>query len=300
LNETYGPVDWDDPNKHLPLDWRSPDGHAIYWGAKGLREAGNLAKWSTDEANTDRIVYQSLQNLYQYGRIFIYEGTGLSGETLPGGPVPGMEKEIFQRQDLRMFEPYKKAMLSVIDKYTDPNDTQLNSYQISYRNLLGKAIFDFYQAGHKLQAERIYRELRERYPESEHQVPLATFVRNRLRKQLEGLILYDAQRMIQNFLREGYFLYAMRDDNGAAQSESWAQEVYDQYQGMYSAEQRIDLPDFKLLRYLALMDFFNDDQYPPSMRLNLIGRIRIEKPELAEQLRQEQEKLLKQAQQQSQ
>ncbi|GAI30211.1 unnamed protein product, partial [marine sediment metagenome] len=40
LNKIYGPVDWNDPNKHLPLDWRHPDTHAIYWAVKGLQMAG--------------------------------------------------------------------------------------------------------------------------------------------------------------------------------------------------------------------------------------------------------------------
>ncbi|GAH62626.1 unnamed protein product, partial [marine sediment metagenome] len=34
LNKLYGPVDGADPNKHLPLDWRHPDSHAIYWAVK--------------------------------------------------------------------------------------------------------------------------------------------------------------------------------------------------------------------------------------------------------------------------
>ncbi|GAH03799.1 unnamed protein product, partial [marine sediment metagenome] len=60
---------------------------------------------------------------------------------------------------------------------------------------------------------------------------------------------------------------------------------------------RIDLPDFKLSRYLALHDFLNDQQYPLNLRLNLLGRIRIERPKLAEQLKQQEEKLLKQSKQ---
>ena len=81
LNQTYGPVDFADPNKHYPLDWRHPDTHAIYWAIKGLRTAGKRAnpatfrynEYSIDEENTDRIVAHSLQNLFRYGKIFIYD-----------------------------------------------------------------------------------------------------------------------------------------------------------------------------------------------------------------------------------
>ena len=89
----------------------------------------------------------------------------------------------------------------------------------------------------------------------------------------------------------------MRDDNEAFGREKMAKEVYDYYKSAYLDENRIDLPDFKLLRYFAMLDFLNDRQYPPNLRRNLLGRIEIERPELAEQLKQEEEKLLKESEQ---
>ena len=101
-------------------------------------------------------------------------------------------------------------------------------------------------------------------------------------------------------LRESYFRYAVRDDDQAAARETWAKEVHDRYQSQYPADQTIDLPGFKLLRYFALIDFLNDGQYPPTLRRNLLGRIRIERPDLvsqfeklAEQLSRQEEKMLK-------
>jgi hypothetical protein len=71
-----------------------------------------------------------------------------------------------------------------------------------------------------------------------------------------------------------------------------AKEAYEYYQSAYSDEERINLPDFKLLRYLALLDFLGDQQYPLSLRRGLLGRIRIERPEVFEQLKQQAEKML--------
>ena len=80
LNRTYGPTDFNDPNKHFPLDWRHPDVHAIYWAVQGLRVAGKKdvvkmgkGEYPVDEINTDRVVAHSLQNLFRYGKIFIYD-----------------------------------------------------------------------------------------------------------------------------------------------------------------------------------------------------------------------------------
>ena len=64
---------------------------------------------------------------------------------------------------------------------------------------------------------------------------------------------------------------------------------------MFSDAHRIDLPDFKLLRYFGLLDFLNDQQYPLDLRLSLRGRIKVERPELSKQLVQQEEKLLKQS-----
>jgi hypothetical protein len=94
-------------------------------------------------------------------------------------------------------------------------------------------------------------------------------------------------------LRESYFRYAMRDDDEAAGLENMAEEAYDLYYKSIDPEERIALPDFKLLRYLALIDFLSDQQYPPNLRRNLHGRIKIERPDLFEQLMQQEEMLRK-------
>ena len=61
----------------------------------------------------------------------------------------------------------------------------------------------------------------------------------------------------------------------------------------------IDLPDFKLMRYLALRDFLYDQEYPPNLRGNLLGRIKIERPKLFEQLLGEEKKMEKESEKES-
>jgi len=294
LNRVYGPVDWDETNTRLPLDWCHPDSHAIYWAAKGLQVAGK-EEFSLDEVNTDRIVVHSLQDLFRRGKIFIHKplapGPGSPATPLRRGPQTS--EEIFLRPDLRMFEPYNQAIIKVIEKYKDPNDDEYSSHQIGHRNMLENAVFDFYQAGHRPQALKIYNQLRQLYPQDEFKVPLAVFVRDYLRKQLEALHVINAGEIVQVLLRQSYFLYAIRDDNGAAGTENLAKDVYDYYRASYTAETRWDLPEFPLLRYLAILDFLRDRQYSPELRDTLINRIQIEKPKLAEELERQQEKMLK-------
>jgi hypothetical protein len=306
INRTYGPIDWADPNTRLPLDWRHPDSHAIYWAVKGLQVAAKERSREIDiyisEANTDRIVGHSLQNLFRNGKIFIYDvPLEVPSENSSQPPQTQVFKDVFLRPDLRMFEPYNKAVLAVIDKYNNPRDRGVyESLQNGHRNMLKNAVLSFYQAGHKLQAQKIYDELRQLYPLDDFKVPLVEFARKRFLEELDSIGIDDAKEQILLLLREGYFLYAIRDDDEAFGREQMAQEVYDYYQSQYPDENRIDLPDFKLLRYLAIIDFLNDQQYPPYLRGSLLGRIKVEKPQLLEQLEQQEKGFMERLQQSEQ
>jgi hypothetical protein len=299
LNNIYGPIDFSDPNKHLPLDWRHPDSHALYWGVKGLREAARSTNWEVaiSKINTDRIVGHSLQNLFRYGKIFLYDVPVESPVGSALQPGQKVTKEIFLRPDLRMFQPYNEAMLAVLEKYKSPvDDGSYKSLQDGHRNMLKNAILLFYQTGHMTQAQKIYDEMRKLYPLDEFKVPLEVFARNRFLEEIKDSIgIFDASEQILALLRESYFRYAMRDDDAAAGGEKLAREIWQLYQSEYPDQQRIDLVELPLLRYLAIIDFLNDEQYPPNLRRNLLGRIKIEKPDLYKQLQQQEEKLMKQA-----
>jgi len=299
LNKTLGPVDWNDPNRHLPLDWRHPDTHAIYWAVKGLQAAGRQ-EFSIDEINTDRIINHSLQNLFRNGKIYIHDVPAELPSDSSSQTPPTQTKEVFLMPDLRMFESYNNSVLARMEKYKDVEKTKTGTYeslQTGYRNMLKNALFSFYQAGHRRQAQKIYNQLRELYPLDEFKVPLIIFVRNRLREELTSIDLNNVKEIVQMMLRDSYFRFAIRDDDEAFGLEKMAREVYDNYQSAYSDENRIDLPDFKLLRYFALLEFFNDQRFPLNLRRNLLGRIKIERPQFAEQLKREEEKLLKQLEQ---
>lgn len=299
LNKNYGPMDWRDPNKNYPLDWRHPSTHAIYWAAKGLKVAakGDL---SVEETNSDRIVGHSLQDLFFNGRIFIHKiPIEFSKRASLRSPVVATEAttyvgEVFLRPDLRMFEPLNKARLAVLDKYKGLK--RMSAYEgleNGHRNMLRNAVLMFYEAGNRRQAQKIYNQLRRLYPRKEFEVPLIDFARQGLYEDLSKLQLNEAKQMVQMLLRESYFMYAMRDDDQAYGREKMAKEIHGHYQKKYRDENRIDLPDFKLLRYLALIDFLNDWQYPPDLRQSLVARIGLERPELAEQLARQEQRLLK-------
>ena len=308
LNRIYGPVaDWSDPNKYTPLDWRHADTHAIYWAVTGLQK-GSSEEYSPDETNTDRMVVHSLQNLFRYGKIYIYdipvERSTDAFEQQQQEKQPLLAREIYLRPDLRMFKPYNEAMLAVLAKYKELKERTYISLQNGHRNMLKNALLSFYQAGsfpqdpHRRQAQRIYEQLRELYPLEEFKVPLALYVRDRIFEELKSLGIDNAREIIQMLLREAYFRYAMRDDNEAFGREKMAEEIHRHYLEKFPDVKRIDLPEMPVLRYLALSDFMEDWQYPPNLKKSLLGRIKIERPDLYKELELEEQKLIKQGQKQ--
>jgi hypothetical protein len=288
LNQTYGPVPFDDPNTHLPLDWRLADSHAIYWAVKGLRIAAEKEnrKLEMNETNTDRIVAHCLQDLFRNGKMYIYD---VPVQVTPDDPTAEPEtrivKDVFLRPDLRYFDVYNKSTLNIIEKYKEAQGGVDESIANGHRNMLRNAVLLFYQAGHKRQAQKIYDQMRKLYPMPEFKNPsVESFAVQRFREEIKDLVINDAKEMIIMMLRESYFRYAVRDDDEAFARENLVKELWDYYWQKYNDENRIDLPKLSVLRYLALLDFLNDQQYPINLRGGLLARMKVERPQLFEQL----------------
>ncbi len=302
INKVYGPTDFTDPNHHLPMDWRHPDTHAIYWAVKGL-EMKPENDLTIGEANTDRIVSHSLQNLYRYGIIFIYDipqSEQIEYETRPDRR-PRMSKAVYLRPDLRMFDSYNKTQLAIIKKYKSQGVDIHDTYETGHKNFLKNAVLRFYQAGHKQQARKIYKELRKLYPDEETKAEFVVYLRNRLREEVQELGITDARENIHDILLEAYFYFSMREDDEAYKREKIATEIYKQYEILFKGEKhRVGLPPISRMKYLSLIDFLRDLRYPESLRMSLVARIQLERPDLAEQLENEQKKYFEEEQNQQQ
>ena len=279
LNHEFGPVAWNDPNERLPLNWEHPGAHALYWGAEGLKTASRKTEYRTSEKNVDRLVFHSLQQIYRSGNLMIY--TDAEKKTT-----------VFLRPDLRMFKSCDDAWRAAIKKYVE---LEGNPKGISggHKNFLENAIMSMYQSGHKVQAARVYQELRRLYPlddfgkvREEYKKNFRDFIVYRMKKEMDGMGLDDATEAIVLGLREAYFLYAMHNDNEAAAQEDVAEQFYNLYKADIGGDvpDRLGLPKMDMLRYAAFRDFWADPQYPESLKMALAGRIQVEKPELFERL----------------
>jgi hypothetical protein len=288
LNRRYGPKNWDDPNKREPLNWEHPVVHAMYWGALGLKTAGDGNDFRVDEINTDRVVFHSLQELFRTGRQVIYDSPVEvdANELKPGEQAPPMvAKSVFMFPDLRMFDSYNEAMMAVIDKYKKLG-SDVVSVENGHRNMLTNAVVTFYQCGHQAYATKIYNELRRLYPRKDFDKPVPEYVRGYLKDELRSITINKAVEIIIGMLEESYLHYGLREDDEATSRETMAREVWERYTGEWKDEKvkRVDLPQFSMLRYLALDSFLRDEMYPANLRQNLMDRIHLERPQIYAEL----------------
>jgi hypothetical protein len=200
-----------------------------------------------------------------------------------------VRQEVFLSPDLRIFEPYNKSALAILEKHNNEEDKgTYESLQNGHRNMLINAVFSFYQAGHERQAQKIYSQLRELYPRDEFKVPIEVFARKRLVEELDSIGIHDVREQITFILIQGYYYYAIRDDDAAFDREKMAENLYKHYQKEHD-EYRVDLPEYHVLKYWALVGFINDQLYPPYFKRALLERIKVERPDLWKQLMAEEE-----------
>jgi hypothetical protein len=164
--------------------------------------------------------------------------------------------------------------------------------------MLKNSVLNFYQGGQVRKAGEIYSELRKTYPRDEFKDDMLTWLRKRILDEIEGIKIKDATELIIMALREAYFRFAVHDDDEAYGREKWAEEVFTIYQVKYSDEEwrRLDLPNFEMLRFLAFLDFLRDPFYPEHLRSALLGRIKVERPDLFEKLEKQKDLFIQKSQ----
>jgi hypothetical protein len=294
LNKQYGPVEVSDPNTHLPLNWEHPATHAIYWAARGLEQAGRSDQYRIDEKNTDRIIFHSLQMLFRQGKIVLYESADKT------------ESELYEFPDPRMFKSCDETWMEKIVKYEELEGNP-KAVRGGHKNLLEDAVLYFYQAGQQEKAQQLYQRLKVEHEKDpagfdrdEYKVPFVNFVRSRWREEFEGLGIKDSIQMTFTLMHDSYFNYALHEDDAAATRENLAKEIYEKYQREMGTDEqaRIGLPSMDRIRYRAFVEFLNNDLIPENMRLSLVNRLQIERPDLHEKLRNEDIRFLQELRQQ--
>lgn len=142
--------------KYGPIDWRNPAAHSLYWSAKGVEEALTRVEYRNnkdfDFINTDRVVAQSIQELFRTGDMYFDMFAFSTGR--------------FAQYQLAPDPAFVQTYKIVIDEqrtrsWADQVDARgVTPLSGGYENFLRDAITYFYARGEMKDAEKWYTELR--------------------------------------------------------------------------------------------------------------------------------------------
>ncbi|MBY0112840.1 MAG: hypothetical protein K2Y21_08465 [Phycisphaerales bacterium] len=140
--------------RYGPIDWRNPAAHSLYWSAtgveRGLLRVTDANRKDYDFTNTDRLVIQSVQELYRTGRIFFdYFAFNLDvGSTYIAMPDPSFA------------ETYASLMEEIDQRSAfDGKERAYSMYAAGYENFFIDVILYFYRMGMTDVANKYYRNL---------------------------------------------------------------------------------------------------------------------------------------------
>ena len=243
--------------KYGPFDWRLPEAHAIYWGAKGLDEAAkNPDKVKADDLITvRRIIYQSLLQSFHHGRVV----PDPFNHTYSLGP------------NLDLVGQVNKAYLDLFADETDAG--QRDGILKAHRNFLRDAVYFLYEANRMGEAAQWFKFLGEKYPDKaiiENQ-PDSLPKNLTLDEYAVAVVQIDigetsqerVTAAIQGLLGRAYYALAAGEDDRYENLKRLANRVYQRYVTKTAGARgdvRIPLPPYDTLNAAVIRQLL-DPQY---------------------------------------
>jgi len=254
------------PGLLVPLDWRLPESHAIYWSRYGVREGRKLKSVTEfDLLNTDRFTLFALMSLCKRGRmVFEYNRARPELSTLNF------------LYDLRMVEPMHQMFLALGREHAEEGEQVGNTagemLRSGHVNTLEQAIALFYARKSYAQATKYFEYLRDNYKEPDgstkerYTKPLREFVFENIIEMRDSS--KEAGALIQSLLLGSFLSLAEGDGEAYAEQVGWARLVYDNYMKDKGddREGRRSLPPFSNMVADTLLYFLVD---VPSMTLRI-------------------------------
>ncbi len=156
--------------KYGPIDWRNGAAHSLYWSARGVEEAQDRLRFVTDESgriidegnrkdydflNTDRVVAQSVQELFRSGDVYFDFQSFVNGHY-----------NVWQGTPNGAFADSYGMILDEMRKRAGYIDEQRGKRWVSplsdaYQNFMIDVCLYFYRRGERGTANRWLSELRE-------------------------------------------------------------------------------------------------------------------------------------------
>ncbi|MGQ9649510.1 MAG: hypothetical protein ACUVXJ_05335 [Phycisphaerae bacterium] len=253
--------------KPIPLDWRTPWTHAIYWSMYGMKKGEEVHNvQEIDRLNTDRVMLYGLQNLARMGR-YIFRNN----------PDEPFRSFLEMGPDLHFVEAMHNKYIELGKKYAEPDENVENRtcemLRDGHVNFLEEAVMNFYFAGRNDEARHYLDYLAKHYPDPNTNQPkeiyfktVDEFMNNRIGEIIDTQP--SAIALIGNLLRRGYLALAGGNSDEFGVAVRRAAAIYQRYQedAVSSEMNRLRLPRFESIRAGALFRFLADATIPLYVR----------------------------------
>ena len=256
-----------------PLDWRLPESHAIYWGAKGL----DAAQRNPDKVKPDdlimlrRIIYQSMQQSFYHGR---YLANPFSGHYTLG-------------PNLDLVEKANDAYLKMYDEESQPN--QKDGILRAHRNFLRDAVYFLYENNRLSEAAKWYKVLSDKYPDKPildthpdslpKTMTVDDYAVQRVQDELNDTSEERTTAVVQGLLSNAYVELALGSDDRFEGFQNLVKKIYAHYNQKTStgatATTRVPLPDFNTLKKTVIHDLLDPQQGLPSFAARAVLRTQL-------------------------
>jgi hypothetical protein len=237
-----------------PLDWRLPEAHAIYWGARGLDAAKEYpGKVKADDLITlRRLIYQSMLQAFHHGRII----------------EDPFNKTYALEPNLELVPRVNDAYLQMYADETDQG--QQDGILRAHRYFLMDAVYFLYENNRVAEAAKWYKTLGEKYPDKTildsdpnsfpRNLSLDDYAVARVQKEVGDTSQERTTAVVEGLLQNSYVALAIGQDDRAAGFKMLARKVYDHYVSRtkgHGNEVRIPLPPYDLLNRTVLNDLLD-------------------------------------------
>jgi hypothetical protein len=246
--------------RYGPFDWRLPEAHAIYWGARGLA----AARENPDKVNADdliklrRIIYQSMLQAFHHGRII----SSPFSKAYSIGP------------NLDLVPQVNAAYETLGAEETD--SSQRAGILRAQRNFLRDAVYFLYEDNRLAAAQKWFKYLGDKFPDK----PIIDGQPDSLPKNLTldeyavAVVQIDigetsqerVTAAVQGLLTRAYYDLAIGNDDRYENLKRLAVKVYQRYVNKTSGsrgDQRIPLPPFDILNQTVLQQLLDREHGVP-------------------------------------
>ena len=257
-------------DKYGPLDWRLPEAHAIYWGARGLA----VAQENPDKVQADdliklrRIIYQSMLQAFHHGRIII---NPLS-RTYSLGPNLDLTAHVNAAYEQMMAD----------------DASMRDNISLAHRNFLRDAVYFLYENNRMAEAAKWFKYLGDKYPDKAiiDGQPDSLPKNLTLDEYAVAVVQIDigetsqerVTSAVQGLLTRSYYDLATGQDDRYENLKRLANRVYQNYTAKTSGRggnaERIQLPPYDTLNKTVLRQLLDPKGgVPYSARAELVTKL---------------------------